>query len=284
MHQIETYVGCIHTELDVIMLIDLCQQNILARVTRRLTDFERKKIQNGSVFVYEETESNIKRWTDGQIWSPSRCSGIFLTYTEHLPRMAIKSVFMKKTLTAKLKNKNKNYHIVAYVNLEDEMNGFCCLKYGNRLKMIYEEYIGANRRNMIESIYNKKKLMDEKKQRIISLHQNMRKESKEKMYEESYNENRHENIMKEDSSLSNNVASVYDINKVSMFSKGYKENEENVQSYDYGKQALEYENMYGNDWFNQNYIEDEYFYLENTYNDEKPDYNFYNKDEKKDTK
>ncbi|KAF9106384.1 hypothetical protein BGX29_009677 [Mortierella sp. GBA35] len=36
----------------------------------------------GSVFVFDENESGICRWTDGRIWSPSRICGNFLVYRE----------------------------------------------------------------------------------------------------------------------------------------------------------------------------------------------------------
>ncbi|KAF9907727.1 hypothetical protein EC991_010674 [Linnemannia zychae] len=36
----------------------------------------------GSVFVFDEEESGIHRWTDGKIWSPSRICGNFLIYRE----------------------------------------------------------------------------------------------------------------------------------------------------------------------------------------------------------
>lgn len=39
-------------------------------------------IQSGSVFVFDERESGIKRWTDGRVWSPSRILGNFLIYRE----------------------------------------------------------------------------------------------------------------------------------------------------------------------------------------------------------
>ncbi|KAG0310317.1 hypothetical protein BGZ97_012653 [Linnemannia gamsii] len=39
-------------------------------------------ISPGSVFVFDEEESRICRWTDGKIWSPSRISGNFLVYRE----------------------------------------------------------------------------------------------------------------------------------------------------------------------------------------------------------
>jgi hypothetical protein len=39
---------------------------------------ERRMITSGSVFVFDEDESGIKRWTDGFFWSPSRILGNFL--------------------------------------------------------------------------------------------------------------------------------------------------------------------------------------------------------------
>ncbi|KAF9438460.1 hypothetical protein BGZ76_007714 [Entomortierella beljakovae] len=39
-------------------------------------------ITPGSVFVFDEKESGICRWTDGRIWSPSRICGNFLVYRE----------------------------------------------------------------------------------------------------------------------------------------------------------------------------------------------------------
>lgn len=264
MHQIETYIGCIHTELDIIMLIDLCQQDILARVTRRLTDPERKLIKNGSVFVYEEVESKIKRWTDGRIWSPSRCSGIFLTYTEYMPRVVNRMLFMKKTLTAKLRS--KVYHIVAYVNLEDEMSGVCCFKYGNRLKIVYEEYIGTQRRCMIESIYNKKRFIAE----------SGRRENNLEMYEQKENavDNRDCEVETFRNEESQAMTSQAELNQV-MYDSGTfnQEGPYDVQGY-----TNEYQGGYGNEWLNQNYVDDEYFYLENPYNNENMEFNLLNRD------
>jgi hypothetical protein len=40
-------------------------------------------VQSGSVFVYDEQESGIKRWTDGHSWSPSRILANFLVSLVH---------------------------------------------------------------------------------------------------------------------------------------------------------------------------------------------------------
>lgn len=55
---------------------------MIPRVTRRLIERERGMVQSGAVFVFDEHESGIKRWTDGLVWSPSRILGNFLVYRE----------------------------------------------------------------------------------------------------------------------------------------------------------------------------------------------------------
>lgn len=39
-------------------------------------------IKSGSVFVWDEREAGMRRWTDGKSWSASRVNGSFLTYRE----------------------------------------------------------------------------------------------------------------------------------------------------------------------------------------------------------
>ncbi|KAK3612725.1 Global transcription regulator sge1, partial [Elasticomyces elasticus] len=57
----------------------------------------------GSIFIYEENASGIKRWTDGLAWSPSRILGNFLIYRElekPLPPGAKKRANERKRTTA----------------------------------------------------------------------------------------------------------------------------------------------------------------------------------------
>lgn len=82
MNEVETFYGLIESTMDALRIVELCRQGKLGRVSRRLHDKERKLIRSGSVFVFDEVESGIKRWTDGRIWSPSRILGNFLIYRE----------------------------------------------------------------------------------------------------------------------------------------------------------------------------------------------------------
>lgn len=78
----ETYHGYVRTTLDALILFEACRLGVLPRAQRRLSEKERKSIASGSVFVWDEREAGMRRWTDGKSWSASRVSGSFLTYRE----------------------------------------------------------------------------------------------------------------------------------------------------------------------------------------------------------
>jgi len=90
MNGIETFYGLVETTADALRIVELCRVGKLGRVSRRLHDKERQLIRSGSVFVFDELESGIKRWTDGRVWSPSRILGNFLIYRE-LERKSLSS-------------------------------------------------------------------------------------------------------------------------------------------------------------------------------------------------
>ncbi|KAL6921447.1 hypothetical protein FSHL1_005416 [Fusarium sambucinum] len=78
-----TYNGFIKTTHDALLIFEACLCGHLQHVPRRPHDRERQElITSGSVFVYEEKSSGIKRWTDGVNWSPSRILNNFLLYRE----------------------------------------------------------------------------------------------------------------------------------------------------------------------------------------------------------
>ena len=78
----ETYHGLVRTPTDAIILFEACRLGLLPRVQRRLSEKERQAIRSGSVFVWDEREAGMRRWTDGKSWSASRVAGSFLTYRE----------------------------------------------------------------------------------------------------------------------------------------------------------------------------------------------------------
>ena len=77
---------------DALLLFEAARRGHIPKIRRRLKDEERKHlIRSGAVFVFEEKESGIKRWTDGLLWSPSRILQNFLVSKRdrrsHLPSM-----------------------------------------------------------------------------------------------------------------------------------------------------------------------------------------------------
>ncbi|KAL5360869.1 Gti1/Pac2 family-domain-containing protein [Aspergillus floccosus] len=78
-----TFTGYVATTQDALILFEACLTGVLHHVPRRPHDRERGHlVRSGSVFIYEENSSGIKRWTDGVTWSPSRILGNFLVYRE----------------------------------------------------------------------------------------------------------------------------------------------------------------------------------------------------------
>ncbi|KAI8648774.1 hypothetical protein NCS55_01486000 [Fusarium keratoplasticum] len=78
-----TFNGYIRTTYDALIVFEACLSGELKYVPRRLTGDERRGlIRSGNVFIYNEHESGMKRWTDGVSWSPSRILDNFLVYRE----------------------------------------------------------------------------------------------------------------------------------------------------------------------------------------------------------
>ena len=64
---------------DALLLITAARFGLVPRFRRRLNMTEQDAlIYSGSVFLWTEEESCMKRWTDGYPWSPSRIHHEFL--------------------------------------------------------------------------------------------------------------------------------------------------------------------------------------------------------------
>ncbi|KAB5511621.1 Gti1/Pac2 family-domain-containing protein [Coniochaeta sp. 2T2.1] len=78
-----TYFGFVRTAKDACVLLEMLLSGRLPHVQRRPHERERADIvKSGNVFIYEESISGVRRWTDGVNWSPSRILGNFLIYRE----------------------------------------------------------------------------------------------------------------------------------------------------------------------------------------------------------
>ncbi|CAG8708267.1 18494_t:CDS:2, partial [Racocetra persica] len=95
------------------MFIEACRLGILQKTSRRPLEEERQSLVPGSVFVYDENEAGIKRWTDGKLWSPSRIYGDFLLYQELESRLnhIKKYEDLDESIRESIQKENKKFHV-----------------------------------------------------------------------------------------------------------------------------------------------------------------------------
>ncbi|GAA6007959.1 hypothetical protein JCM10207_006980 [Rhodosporidiobolus poonsookiae] len=75
--------GFVESTYDALLIFEGTKRGILPKIARRLQEFEKRAaVVSGAIFVFDEEETGIKRWTDGLTWSPSRTLGNFLIYRE----------------------------------------------------------------------------------------------------------------------------------------------------------------------------------------------------------
>ncbi|KAI0690440.1 Gti1/Pac2 family-domain-containing protein, partial [Cytidiella melzeri] len=109
---------------------------ILPLVSRRLSIDERRAIQSGCVFVWEERSSTVEtvagdgleRWTDSRRWGASRLAKDFLLYQEKLPEVRDPNVraamhynrLVKQTYSVFVDRPDgrRKWHLVAYSSPE----------------------------------------------------------------------------------------------------------------------------------------------------------------------
>jgi len=59
----ETFYGFIDSPADALVLVEACRHKVLTKVKRRLSNNQRNCIRSGSIFVFDESGSGIRRWT-----------------------------------------------------------------------------------------------------------------------------------------------------------------------------------------------------------------------------
>ncbi|KAF2128385.1 hypothetical protein P153DRAFT_36165 [Dothidotthia symphoricarpi CBS 119687] len=78
-----TWQGFLDTTKDAMTVVEASLQGRLSHISRRPHDKERAEmLTSGTVLVYEENASGIKRWTDAVHWSPSRVMNNCLIYRQ----------------------------------------------------------------------------------------------------------------------------------------------------------------------------------------------------------
>ncbi|KAI0074814.1 hypothetical protein K474DRAFT_1600893 [Panus rudis PR-1116 ss-1] len=75
--------GWIRTTRDALLMFEAARKGVIPRVTRRFHETEKRTlIKSGTVLIFTEEETGIKRWTDPFLWSASRMLGNFMIYRE----------------------------------------------------------------------------------------------------------------------------------------------------------------------------------------------------------
>ncbi|KAI1303227.1 hypothetical protein EDD11_005441 [Mortierella claussenii] len=160
--------GRLEDTLDALIILEGCRQGLLPKINRRLLAAERGEfteqpsvlppqsttasssmqvidvgdkasargddisnpslITPGSVFVFDETESGICRWTDGRIWSPSRICGNYLIYRELFRKLSSEKC-MNPAEKAKMKDGSGLKDRVLQARVErDNLEVLGCMK------------------------------------------------------------------------------------------------------------------------------------------------------------
>lgn len=105
------------------MILEGTRRKILPDVKRRLNDEERKQICAGAVYVWNESECGMKRWTDGRIWLASKVKSPFLTYQEFDETRKVKKNGLTKQIFSLTTKQNAKLHLIAYYNPTERLKG-----------------------------------------------------------------------------------------------------------------------------------------------------------------
>ncbi|KAF1837848.1 hypothetical protein BDW02DRAFT_82272 [Decorospora gaudefroyi] len=124
-----TWQGFLDTTQDAMTVVEAALQGRLSHISRRPHDKERAEmLTSGTVLVYEENASGIKRWTDAVHWSPSRVMNNCLIYRQLV--RALKPEEKKSALNPSCGTKRKR----------KELNGPARTKTGEVLENSEDEY------------------------------------------------------------------------------------------------------------------------------------------------
>ncbi|GBB87217.1 hypothetical protein RclHR1_13660001 [Rhizophagus clarus] len=161
----ETYHGYVKTPQDAILLFEACRVGFLSRIQRRLSEKERSSIRSGSVFVWDEREAGMRRWTDGKSWSASRVSGSFLTYRELESKRKSNSRGSNNPhdLSSEDTDSSESYHSATKKSITSATEQ-CRYKHGGLVKQSFSITTTAHQKLHLICYYTKADVISEKLQ------------------------------------------------------------------------------------------------------------------------
>ncbi|KAI9138774.1 Gti1/Pac2 family-domain-containing protein [Paraphysoderma sedebokerense] len=117
----ETWFGNIESIEEALILVEAARLNILPRVQGRVNASVHAILRSGVIFVWDEIEAGILRWTDGKKWSSSKAVGDFTVYVEISPENVHKAVWdrLHKKVISFVTKDNRKFHLVAYYTPKD---------------------------------------------------------------------------------------------------------------------------------------------------------------------
>ncbi|KAI9138717.1 hypothetical protein BKA69DRAFT_1090309 [Paraphysoderma sedebokerense] len=146
----ETFFGYVNSIWQALILIEAARQGVLPRIKRRLRETDRRSIKSGirahnfnyptanrrfiltrtspgAIFVWDEEEAGIIRWTDGLRWSSSKDFGDFVAYVQKEDDNAeefipFSELLHKKVLSVVTADKRR-FHLASYYTPKDISDG-----------------------------------------------------------------------------------------------------------------------------------------------------------------
>ncbi|CAG8651353.1 7321_t:CDS:2, partial [Gigaspora rosea] len=164
IYKMETYFGFVKSPQDAILLFEACRIGFLSRIQRRLSEKERSSIRSGSVFVWDEREAGMRRWTDGKSWSASRVSGSFLTYRELESKRKSNSRGSNNPhdLSSEDTDSSESYHSVTKKSMSATEQ--CRYKHGGLVKQSFSITTTSHQKLHLICYYTKADVINEKLQ------------------------------------------------------------------------------------------------------------------------
>lgn len=126
-----SYYGYCQTQLDCLILFEAARQGLISKRKERLSVTERESIASGAIFIWDEQETGIRRWTDGKFWSTSRVLSHFLVYREldNIKKSVassgcrIKPYGLCKQATNIINDNSSKMHLIGYYSKRDVRMG-----------------------------------------------------------------------------------------------------------------------------------------------------------------
>lgn len=123
----ETFFGYVNSIWQALILIEAARLGVLPRIKRRLRETDRRSIKSGAIFVWDEEEAGIIRWTDGLRWSSSKDFGDFVAYVQKEDDNAeefipFSELLHKKVLSVVTADKRR-FHLASYYTPKDISDG-----------------------------------------------------------------------------------------------------------------------------------------------------------------